>query len=105
MALLFNNLKIQTYAFRYIVVALKELKQYHHQSDRAAEYRNSKLLELYFGSWQIFRLSETKKRLNENLAVHFYSQKIMRRMFLHLKLSNQLFRKVFDLDKIDMIYD
>lgn len=79
---MFSNLKIQTYAFRYINVALREIKHYRNQSEKALEFRNFKLLEHSIGNWQIYKLAETKKRLNYNLADQFYGRKIMKKFFM-----------------------
>lgn len=101
----FNNLKIQGNAFNYVRIALREISNHRIKSDKAREYRQFKLLETFLGRWHIFKLSATKERLNYNLAHHFRTRTLMRKLLAHLRASNDLFARVYCPEKIAIIYE
>lgn len=103
-ALLFNDLKVQTYAFRYVRVALQVIKRDRIFSLKAAKYREFKLLEIYFATWQTFKLKQTRNRLNWGLATKFRDRKLARRLFGLLLQSNRMFKRIYDPEKFDLIY-
>ena len=86
-------------------MALRELKTYRANRQKADEHRIDKLFEQSFGKWSIYKLSQTKLRLNYNLAYHFREQTLMRKLFTHIRVSNQIFSRVYATDKIALIYE
>lgn len=86
-------------------MALKELGHYRQQCGKAEAHQEFRLLEKYFTNWNIYKLDQTKRRLNYNLAHHFRKQALMKKFVQALKVSNDLFNKVYAPPKIDMIYD
>lgn len=70
-AMMFNNLKIKCYALRYLKVALREISVYRKNRDLADEHLSQRLIEKYFSKLNIYKLDQTKRRLNYNLAHHF----------------------------------
>ena len=71
---------------------------------KAKEYCDHKVLKKYWGAWFIFKLQESKSRLDNNLADHYRIQKLQRQLFMDLKMSNQIFNKVYSDEKMDNIY-
>lgn len=63
------------------------------------------MLRRYWGAWYVFKLQESRNRLNENLADHYRAQRLQRQLLTDLRMSNEIFRKVYSDDKMANIYN
>lgn len=58
----------------------------------------------YWRQWCIYRLHESKKRLNNTLADHYRTQRMQGIVIQNLLISNKIFKTVYSEDKINSIY-
>ena len=72
---------------------------------KSKEYWSFNMLRRYWGAWYVFKLQESRNRLNENLADHYRAQRLQRQLLTDLRMSNEIFGKVYSDDKMANIYN
>jgi len=88
--------------FRFICQSRKIERSSRQKSKELWSYN---MIRKYWGAWYVYKLQESRNRLNENLADHYRAERLQRQLLTDLKMSNEIFGKVYSTEKMERIYN
>ena len=100
-----NEFNIQRSAFRLFKSICQGRRWEREARAMAGEHFAKKVLSRIWKDWCIYKLKQSKKRLNYNLADHFRIQYLQRSLMENIKMTNQIFKTVYSEQKMDGIYN